>query len=99
MGALELKIPPVVVVLVFGALMWAVAAYFPFVPVTIPGKLFVAGIIVLIGIVIASSGIIRFHRAQTTVHPGTPEKASVVVDTGVYRISRNPMRCNWRRQS
>ena len=36
-------------------------------------------------------GVFSFIKADTTVNPIEPEKADSLVDTGVYRISRNPM--------
>jgi protein-S-isoprenylcysteine O-methyltransferase Ste14 len=41
------------------------------------------------GIVIAA--IISFRRALTTVNPLVPERASALIVSGVYRLSRNPM--------
>ncbi len=91
MKALELKVPPVVVGLIIGALMWATAAKLPIAPVAITGAPIVAAIFAIAGIAVAVSGVLSFRRMQTTVHPGTPEKASAVVSAGIYRFSRNPM--------
>ena len=41
--------------------------------------------------VVALAGIFAFRNNRTTVNPLSPGTASVVVTTGVYRISRNPM--------
>ena len=91
MRALELKIPPVVIVLVVGAMMWSIARMLPIVQLAIPGKNIAAAIIAFAGIALGVSGVLTFRRMQTTVHPSVPEKASAVVSTGVYRFSRNPM--------
>ncbi|MBT4603874.1 MAG: isoprenylcysteine carboxylmethyltransferase family protein, partial [Bacteroidetes Order II. Incertae sedis bacterium] len=37
------------------------------------------------------SGVISFKKVGTTVHPMQPEKASALVTSGVYQVSRNPM--------
>jgi protein-S-isoprenylcysteine O-methyltransferase Ste14 len=37
------------------------------------------------------AGVIEFRRAKTTVNPLTPEASSMVVRSGIYRYSRNPM--------
>lgn len=41
------------------------------------------------GMVLAA--IIAFRRAFTTVDPREPAKASALVTTGIFRVSRNPM--------
>ncbi len=91
MKALELKIPPVVVVLIAGALMWSLARTVPVLPVAFAGKTVLAAIIGLAGIALGIAGVMIFRRMQTTVHPSAPDKASAVVADGVYRFSRNPM--------
>ena len=37
------------------------------------------------------SGLLAFRAARTTVNPLKPEAASALVQSGVYRVSRNPM--------
>ncbi len=91
MKALELKIPPVVVVLIAGALMWSFARTVPVLPVAFAGRTALAAIIGLAGIALGIAGVMIFRRMQTTVHPSEPDKASAVVADGVYRFSRNPM--------
>ena len=91
MRALELKIPPVAVLLIVGALMWSMARFLPLVPVVISGKVIIAATVALAGIALGVSGILVFRRMQTTVHPSVPDKASAVVSSGVYRFTRNPM--------
>ncbi|WP_230598989.1 methyltransferase family protein [Xanthomonas albilineans] len=51
-----------------------------------------------IGIVIVLAGVIfnvapkrAFHRASTTVNPLQPQRATHLVQSGLYRWSRNPM--------
>ena len=57
----------------------------PLAPVTlVPGALLLA-----LGIGIAVAGAMAFRRAGTNVHPGHP--ALVLVETGPYRVTRNPM--------
>ena len=45
----------------------------------------------ILGLVFAVSGATQFKRAHTTVNPRTPERASILVTNGIYRITRNPM--------
>ncbi len=89
--ALELRVPPVVVVLIVGASMWAIAKHVAFAPFDFPGKTVIAAIVGLTGIALGASGVMIFRRIRTTVHPGHPEKASSIVADGIYRVSRNPM--------
>lgn len=37
------------------------------------------------------AGLYEFQKAKTTFNPMTPDDASSVVTSGVYRVSRNPM--------
>ena len=46
---------------------------------------------VIAGLVFSAAGILSFRRARTTVNPTTPEAASFLVVSGIYRITRNPM--------
>jgi protein-S-isoprenylcysteine O-methyltransferase Ste14 len=43
------------------------------------------------GIAIALAALFEFLRAKTTVNPLSPEAASAIVTSGIYRYSRNPM--------
>lgn len=87
---LELKIPPVVVFLLFVLLMWAVSRFTA--EIVPPWSLvwFEFGL-VLASAVFGISGVLAFRKADTTVHPMTPEKSSELVVAGVFRVTRNPM--------
>lgn len=90
MRALELKVPPVAVAGVCAALMWMTARYWP--GLMIGGVIRIAAIAILaFGGFFAVTGVLSFKRANTTVNPVNIDKASVLVTTGVYRYSRNPM--------
>ncbi|MBT8145188.1 MAG: isoprenylcysteine carboxylmethyltransferase family protein [Gammaproteobacteria bacterium] len=86
----ELKIPPVVLVLIAAVLMWALAEAMP-IPFTLPGAALVAVAVAALGIVIAVLGVVQFRSAGTTVDPRVPERSSTLVVGGIYRFSRNPM--------
>ena len=91
MASLELRIPPVLVVLAAALLMWAVAAAWPGARLDIPAERIVALAVALPGIVICAAGLLHFRRVRTTVNPMAPSTASALVTGGVYRFSRNPM--------
>lgn len=90
MNALELKIPPVIVVVLIAGLMLLIAPLFPQVHFG-PLPLWVPIAVAIVGVLLPLVAAINFRRAQTTVHPTNPEKTSTVVTTGAYRITRNPM--------
>lgn len=91
MNALELKIPPVVQVVIIAGLMWALAGLLPGLSFAIPGSPLVALGIAMTGVVVALLGVLEFRTAGTTVDPRVPEQSASLVVRGVYRVSRNPM--------
>lgn len=91
MDALEFAVPPPVVMIVVGLLMWLVSFLFPVFTLPSISHLWVAIIFVLAGLVIGISGIITFSRAGTTSNPGKTAQVSALVTSGIYRFSRNPM--------
>ncbi|HEY0877578.1 MAG TPA: isoprenylcysteine carboxylmethyltransferase family protein [Zeimonas sp.] len=88
---LELKVPPPVVTLVVGVLMWAVARWLPALDFPVPARGVVASAFAIAGVALVAACALQFRRAGTTVNPMTPTKASALVDTGLYRLSRNPI--------
>lgn len=87
---LELKVPPVAVG-VLTAVAMAAAARWPQFELVLPWRTPLALAIALAGVAVAAAGVVAFRRRRTTVDPRTPERASAIVEDGVYRISRNPM--------
>ena len=91
----EHKIPPPVIDVAAAGLMWWLARAVPAAQLWPPGAwplgLGAALGIALAGGLIALAGVLEFHRAHTTVNPMAPQKASALVTSGVYRITRNPM--------
>jgi protein-S-isoprenylcysteine O-methyltransferase Ste14 len=88
---LELKIPPAVLVAFTGALMWLASIATSATAFVIPGRSWGATILMLTGVIVSGLGVASFRRAQTTVNPMKPASASVLVDGGIYRLTRNPM--------
>jgi protein-S-isoprenylcysteine O-methyltransferase Ste14 len=54
-------------------------------------RLLVAIALALVGVAFDVSGVIAFHRAKTTINPMKPQSTSSIVDSGIYRVTRNPM--------
>lgn len=91
--SLELKLPPVPLMLLLGFFAWLIARFVPALTLDMsaPLRWFLAVMTILPGVSIAIAGGLAFRRNETTVNPLSPEKASAIVTEGVYRYSRNPM--------
>jgi len=87
---LETRIPPPIVMALVAGAMWVSRLAAPGLTGVPALRVYAMGVLVL-GIACALAGVFEFRRARTTVDPLHPEKASAVVDTGIYRITRNPM--------
>ena len=88
---MKLKIPPPIVALVFAALMWGVDSLFPALAIEFSGQRLVSAILVLLGFATALTALRTFRQIGTTFDPHSPEDATQLVRSGVFRISRNPM--------
>jgi protein-S-isoprenylcysteine O-methyltransferase Ste14 len=91
MPSLELKVPPVPLAGVFAAAMLGLSSLTPAATFVLPGRMGISLGLVVLGFAIALAGVVAFRAHKTTVNPLTPGASSVVVSTGVYRFSRNPM--------
>ncbi len=89
-NALELKVPPLALVFLFGALMWLVSAYSMF-TIVLPWRPAFALVFYTGGSAIVLAGVLTFRRMKTTVNPLTPEATTTMVTSGIYRFTRNPM--------
>ena len=88
---LSLKIPPPVQAIIFGVLMWVVARQVTGGQIQFELQLPVAILIAVAGVALVVTSMLKFRRASTTIDPFHPEEASNLVDSGVFRFSRNPM--------
>lgn len=91
MHVLKLKIPPPLVALVMGVVMWLAAQAAPSCAFTLPAHRILAACASLLGVATSIAGVASFRRAGTTVNPMRPEKASSLVISGIYKVTRNPM--------
>lgn len=91
MKSLELKIPPVLLVLGIGLAMWLVSRLTPSLDLPWFVRTGAALVLALAGLGIAVAGVLYFHQAKTTLNPTRPASASALVDGGIYRVTRNPM--------
>jgi protein-S-isoprenylcysteine O-methyltransferase Ste14 len=88
---LELKIPPPLVALLIGVAMWAIARASWHVQIAPNVQLTTSIALAVLGVVVAVLSSMAFKRVGTTVNPLKPDAASVLVTSGVYRHTRNPM--------
>ena len=91
MNALELKVPPLALALAFALAMWLAATQVPALALELPAHGVIAALIAGLGAGLVLVAGMVFRRAGTTVNPTKPQATTSVVDSGVYRISRNPM--------
>jgi protein-S-isoprenylcysteine O-methyltransferase Ste14 len=91
MRVLELKIPPLAVVLVMAAIMWLGSWAAPALAYTYPARSVVAITVAVAGAIVSALGVAAFRQAKTTVNPMKPDATSALVVSGVYTRTRNPM--------
>lgn len=91
MKALTLKIPPLLLVLLFGLFMWFTARQAWLYNIDSPWRLLPALILAVAGPVFILAGVVAFRRAATTIHPMKPENTTSLVQHAIFRFSRNPM--------
>ena len=91
MNALELKVPPLAIVLVLAGAMWFAERQLPSLAVTLPWRHGLAIILSGIGFLFLVAGMYEFQKVKTTFNPIKPAAASSLVTSGIYRVSRNPM--------
>ncbi|MCL1038671.1 isoprenylcysteine carboxylmethyltransferase family protein [Shewanella corallii] len=88
---MALKIPPLLLVLLFALagwlLTWFGLGWHWDMPLRL-GWLIGWG---LGGLLFAFAGVLSFRRGNTTVDPTRPDKASKLINGGIYQRTRNPM--------
>jgi protein-S-isoprenylcysteine O-methyltransferase Ste14 len=89
--ALELKIPPPIIMFLIGVLMWMFARATPAWDFHLPARIIFAFVLFAGGLATGSAGVATFRRAKTTANPLKPESSSSLVTWGIYAITRNPM--------
>ena len=88
---MKLKIPPAVQVLFFGILMWLIKKVNAQIHFNFEYQKEISVVLFFIGVFLGISAIFSFQKANTSVDPMNPEKASSLVESGIYKYSRNPM--------
>jgi protein-S-isoprenylcysteine O-methyltransferase Ste14 len=86
---LELKIPPLLVALIFGFLIWVMQFQ---VEIDNTIVLYIVSIILFsIGSIVSILGVWEFRKQKTTVNPMSPQESNSLVMKGIYTFTRNPM--------
>lgn len=88
---MELKVPPALVFLCFGLMMYLLAEFLPIGYFDFYGRMLLTKILVGIGVLIGVLALFQFKSASTTIDPTKPDKASNLVVGGIFKFSRNPM--------
>ncbi len=88
---LEHKIPPPILVIVTGVVMWATSWLTPALVGSRDIYLLLTGMFGLSGFALLASGFFAFRRARTTIDPVRIETASSMVTGGIFAYTRNPM--------
>ena len=91
MRALELKIPPPVIALLIAVAMWLASSDSSTDAISISARMAWGVGLACIGQAVGIAGMIAFRRARATINPLKPSAASALVESSVFRFTRNPM--------
>lgn len=91
MASLELKIPPLLVTVLFACVMTVAAFATNALAIDATALTWLGCATIMLGLFVCMSGVVAFRRARTTVDPTQPDNASALVRSGIYRWTRNPM--------
>jgi protein-S-isoprenylcysteine O-methyltransferase Ste14 len=84
-------IPPPAIAAVIGAMMWAVNRTLTFGTIEFEFREPLALALLAIGLLLMITAAGQFIAARTTINPLRPSRASTLVTTGAFAISRNPI--------
>lgn len=91
MFCMKLKVPPVLVLIIFAGLMYLLSRFLPVGYFDFFGRKYVIYALLIGAGSIGFISLVQFFRSKTTVDPTSPLKTTSLVTSGVYRFSRNPM--------
>ena len=83
---MKTKIPPPVICLICMTIMYCLPSILAF-----PKATWLVVMLVGLSGIIGIASVILFRLAKTTISPLHPNQTSHIVQTGIYRFSRNPM--------
>ena len=91
MNAIELKVPPPLVALFAGLVMWLASRVVAPFEASTPLRTAAGIAFGIVGFSFVVAGFFSFRQARTTINPTKPMATSSLVTAGVYRHTRNPM--------
>ena len=83
------KIPPPIVTATFGLIIYFSKSFSPV--YSFENSNMISIIFLLFGLGIFSAAVQSFKKHKTTINPLSPDKASSLVNSGIFSYSRNPM--------
>ena len=83
------KIPPPIVTLIFGLIIFFSKSLFPIFKFN--NSNYVSLIFLIFGFIILITAVKSFKKHQTTINPLNPDQASTLVNSGIFSFTRNPM--------
>lgn len=89
MKRLELKVPPLLLTLIFGLIIWFLPSFYKVSSSILHYAL--SSLFFISGVIVAILGVLEFKKEKTTVNPMTPQESNNLVINGIYRFTRNPM--------
>jgi len=91
MSVFELKVPPLLLMLITALLMWLLAQYLPNLAVSVAFKYVISFNFLGIGLMFLGSGWMAFRAMNTTLNPMRVDEVSTLVTSEIYHATRNPM--------
>jgi hypothetical protein len=85
---LELRVPPLIMVVITALAMWFTDVALPWLSVSLHYPAPLAGVIFIAGLGIALSGVLTFRSARTTVSPLDPASAQSLVNELIPKAAR-----------
>lgn len=91
MEKLELKVPPLLLVCICLILMWWLGGGVTHSAIPMIARIFILFSISVLAIVVCLLGVWEFKLKKTTINLISPKSSHHLVQTGIYKYSRNPM--------
>ncbi len=88
---MRIKVPPVVIFSGTALCMYLLYVFLPVGYFDFFGRLYLMWALLGLAGVVAVVALVQFGIARTTVNPLNPDKTRVLLTSGVYSFSRNPM--------